>query len=66
MRQPDINRVKKAREHLKAATTILSNIKWENQNSVESYLINETKSQIQDADSTMMDLLNIQDNDREA
>ena len=66
MRQPDINRVKKAREHLKAATTILSNIKWENQNSMESYLISETKSQIQDADTTMMDLLNIQDNDREA
>ena len=66
MRQPDINRVKKAREHLKAATTILSNIKWENQNSMESYLISETKSQIQDADTTMMDLLNIQENDREA
>lgn len=66
MRQPDINRVKKAMEHLKAATTILSNIKWENQNSMESYLISETKSQIQDADTTMMDLLNIQDNDREA
>ncbi len=66
MRQPDINRVKKAREHLKAATTILSNIKWENTNSMESHLISETKLQIQDADSTMMDLLNIQDNDREA
>lgn len=66
MRQPDINRVKKAREHLKDANFILSNIKWENTNSMESYLISETKSQILDADTTMMDLLSIQENDREA
>ena len=43
MRQADINRVVKAREHLKAATTLLSNIKWENVNGMEDLYLQQSK-----------------------
>ncbi len=36
MRQPDINRVKRAMEHIEAARTHLDNIKFENMDSKES------------------------------
>lgn len=36
MRQPDINRVKRAMEHIEAARTHLENIKFENMDSKES------------------------------
>lgn len=36
MRQPDINRVKRAMEHVEAARTHLDNIKFENMDSKES------------------------------
>jgi len=36
MRQPDINRVKRAMEHVEAARTHLENIKFENMDSKES------------------------------
>lgn len=60
MRQADINRVNKAKEHLKAATTILSNIKWENVNMMESDFIMHSKDAIKDADSHLDDIINLQ------
>ena len=36
MRQPDINRVKRAMEHIEAARTHLENIKFESMDSKES------------------------------
>lgn len=60
MRQADINRVNKAKEHLKAATTILSNIKWENTTMMESHLIMEAKDNIRSADMQLDDITNIQ------
>lgn len=61
MRQADINRVKKSKEHLKAAVTILSNIKWENTTMMESHLIMEAKDNIRSADMQLDDITNIQE-----
>lgn len=61
MRPADINRVKKAREHLKAATTILTSIKWENVSAMEYDFIMQSKVAIRDADGHLADILNIQD-----
>lgn len=60
MRQADINRVKKAREHLKAATTILSSIKWENLTGMEDMMIIQSKDSIKVADMHLDDIINIQ------
>lgn len=60
MRQADINRVRKAKEHLKAATTILSNIKWENRSNMEDHCIRESKQFIKSADYYLDDIINIQ------
>lgn len=61
MRQADINRVRKAREHLKAATSILSNIKWENVNGVEDLLMIQSRTSIADADRSLDHIGKIQD-----
>ena len=61
MRQADINRVVKAREHLKAATTLLSNIKWENVNGMEDLYLQQSKGSIHDADTSLNSILFIQD-----
>lgn len=60
MRQADINRVKRAKEHLKAAATILSSIKWEKTTLMESELIQKSKDEMRDADGYLDDILNIQ------
>lgn len=60
MRQPDINRVNKAREHLKAAITILSNINWLNTSMIESNFITLAKEDIEEADAHLTDIINIQ------
>lgn len=60
MRQADINRVNKAKEHLKAATTILSNIKWENMKVLENDLVGKAKIMIAHADNYLNDTINIQ------
>lgn len=60
MRQADINRVKKAKEHLKAAVTILLNIKWENRTSIEDNFIAQAGEGIADAQRNLEDILNIQ------
>lgn len=59
MRQADINRVKKAKEHLKAATTLLSNIKWENITMMEFGFIVKAKEAIRDADYHLDDIIKI-------
>ena len=64
MRQADINRVNKAREHLKAATTLLSNIKWENVNGMEDLLMIQSKSSIADADRSLEHITKIQDTEK--
>ena len=43
MRQPDINRVKRAMEHIMAAITNINSIKWENRNSKEDAILETTK-----------------------
>ena len=61
MRQADINRVVRAREHLKAATTLLSNIKWENTKGMEDLYLQQAKGSIRDADISLNSILFIQD-----
>lgn len=61
MRQADINRVVKAREHLKAATTLLSNIKWENTHGMEDLYLQQAKGSIHDADISLNSVIFIQD-----
>ena len=60
MGQADINRVNRAKEHLKAATTILTNIKWENMKTLESDFVRKAKESIQEADFHLDDIINIQ------
>lgn len=60
MRQADINRVKRAKEHLKAATTILSSIKWENMKTLEDNFVREAKVSIREADFLLDDIIGIQ------
>ena len=60
MRQADINRVNKAKEHLKAASILLSNIKWENRSSLEDDIIKKSCQQMKSADMYLDDIINIQ------
>lgn len=60
MRQADINRAKRAEEHLHAARTLLSNIKWENVSNLEYHFIQDCKDYIQSADFCLTDLFNSQ------
>lgn len=64
MRQADINRVNKAKEHLKAASILLSNIKWENRSNMEDHCIQACKRQIKSADLYLDDIINIQEVER--
>lgn len=61
MRQADINRVNKAKYHLKASTTILSSIKWEHRSNMEDQFIQKSKQHIKSADLYLDDIINIQD-----
>ena len=60
MRQPDINRLTRALEHLAAATTLLSNIKWENTTMMEDTLLTKAKENIKWATWNIGDIKNIQ------
>lgn len=60
MRQADINRVNKAKQHLQAAVTILQNIKWENINSKENYLLGQVGEYIAGANTYLENIINIQ------
>lgn len=64
MRQADINRVNKAKEHLKAASILLSNIKWENRSSLEDDIIKKSCQQMKSADMYLDDIINIQEVER--
>lgn len=60
MRQPDINRVLKALDHLKAASLILNNIKWENTTGKEDGLLHEARQAFRVAGDYLQDVINIQ------
>lgn len=60
MRQPDINRLTRALEHLAAATTLLPNIKWENTTAMEYGLLSKAKGNIQYICWYIEDIKNIQ------
>lgn len=61
MRQADINRVKKAKEHLKAATTLLCNIKWENVTGMEDLYMEQSKISLQDAGRSLESIIKLQE-----
>ena len=48
MRQPDINRVKRAMEHIMAAITHINSIKWENRSHAEDNILETTKQNLAD------------------
>ena len=60
----NVDRVKKAREHLKAATTLLNNIKWENIDGMEDLLMIQSKTSISDADRSLDHITKIQDTEK--
>ena len=61
MRQADINRVMKAKDHLKAAVTLLRNIKWENRTYYEDVFISYSVKYIDSADMYLDDIINTQE-----
>ena len=65
MRQPDINRVLKAKQHIKAATALLKNIKWENRSMMEDGFINTAIVYVNTADYSLDDIININKNKNE-
>ena len=48
MRTPDINRVKRAMEHIMAAITNINSIKWENRTRAEENILEITKQHLAD------------------
>lgn len=48
MRQPDINRVMRAMEHIMAAITNINSIKWEHRTHDEETFLETTKSRLAD------------------
>ena len=48
MRQPDINRVMRAMEHIMAAITNINSIKWEHRTRDEETFLETTKSRLAD------------------
>ena len=61
MKQPDINRVRKAQDHIKAALTVLGNIKWENTGAREDGLLLEAKASFAAANVYLADIINMQE-----
>lgn len=59
MRQPDINRIKKAEAHLDAARTVLDSIKWENVNNLVYDQLQDCKEKIQSAKWHLQDALTV-------
>jgi len=60
MREPDLNRVRKARTHLSAAVALLNSIKWENINQNEDEFRRYAKEDIGLADNYLADIEHIQ------
>lgn len=48
MRQPDINRVNRAMEHIMAAITCINSIKWEHRSPDEEAVLESTKGHLAD------------------
>ena len=46
MRKPDINRLNRSAEHLEAARTLLSSIKWEHRSDSENEEINDIDTEL--------------------
>ena len=46
MRQPDINRVNRAMEHIMAAITNINSIKWEHRTKAEENILEATKQHL--------------------
>ena len=59
MRQPDINRAKRALEHVEAAMTLLESIKWENVSGEEYTLKQSCNRLLKDTEGTIQDLVRI-------
>lgn len=61
MKQPDINRVRKAQDHIKAALTVLGHIKWENTSEKEYDLLLNAKEGFATTSSYLADIIYIQE-----
>ena len=59
MRQPDINRARRALEHVEAAMTQLEGIKWENVSGDEYTLKQSCNRLLKDSEGTRQDLIRI-------
>lgn len=59
MRQPDINRARRALEHVEAAMTQLEGIKWENVSGDEYTLKQSCNRLLKDSEGTIQDLIRI-------
>lgn len=59
MRQPDINRARRALEHVEAAMTQLEGIKWENISGDEYTLKQSCNRLLKDSEGTIQDLIRI-------
>lgn len=59
MRQPDINRIKKAETHLDAASELLDSIKWENVSGLAYDQLKGCKEKIQAAKWHLQDALTV-------
>lgn len=61
MKQPDINRVRKAQDHIKAALTVLGNIKRQNTSMREDALLREAKGAFATASFYLTYIIDIQE-----
>lgn len=59
MRQPDINRARRALEHVEAAMTQLEGIKWENISGEEYTLKQSCNRLLKDSEGSIQDLIRI-------
>lgn len=59
MRAPDLNRVKRAQEHLNAAKTQLRSIKWENVSFGEYELLLKALDEAKNLDQRLQDVVTV-------
>lgn len=59
MRAPDLNRVKRAQEHLDAAKTQLRSIKWENISVGEYELLRKALDEAKELDFRLQDIVTV-------
>lgn len=63
MRDPDINRVKKALSHITTARKFLDKIQWLNTNEMEWEYIKKVQDEIKDLMWTLDDLLHLNEHE---